>query len=63
MSERTPTSRHAAAQKEDIALHDLARDEWIVFTRRVQPVIHDEIMDAARRDGIVPKHAHNVITA
>jgi DNA-binding transcriptional LysR family regulator len=54
---------HAAAQKEDIALQDLARDEWIVFTRRVHPVIHDEIMDAARRDGIVPKHAHNVITA
>jgi DNA-binding transcriptional LysR family regulator len=54
---------HAAAQKKDIALQDLATDDWIVFTRRVHPVIHDEIMDAARRDGIVPKHAHNVITA
>ena len=54
---------HAAAQKEDIALHDLATDEWIVFTRRVHPVIHDEIMNAAHRDGILPKHAHNVITA
>lgn len=54
---------HAAAQKKDIALQDLATDDWIVFTRRVHPVIHDEIMDAARRDGIVPKYEHNVITA
>jgi len=54
---------HPSAQQDDIALQDLVRDEWIVFTRRVYPVIHDEIMDAARRDGIIPKYAHNVITA
>jgi DNA-binding transcriptional LysR family regulator len=54
---------HAAAQKEHIALQDLARDEWILFARRVHPVVHDAILDAARRDGIAPKHAHDIITA
>jgi DNA-binding transcriptional LysR family regulator len=53
---------HAAAQKEDILLQDLAADEWILFARRAHPVIHDAIMDAAQRGGIAPKHAHNVHT-
>jgi len=54
---------HAAAQKELIALQDLARDEWILFARRVHPVIHDAILEASRREGITPKHAHDIITA
>jgi DNA-binding transcriptional LysR family regulator len=54
---------HAAAQKEHVALHDLARDEWILFARRVHPVVHDAILDAARREGIAPKRAHDIITA
>jgi DNA-binding transcriptional LysR family regulator len=53
---------HAAAQKEQILLQDLANDEWILFARRVHPIVHDAIMDAARREGIVPKHAHDTIT-
>jgi DNA-binding transcriptional LysR family regulator len=54
---------HAAAQKEHIALQDLANDEWILLARRVHAVVHGAIMDAARREGIAPKHAHDVITA
>jgi DNA-binding transcriptional LysR family regulator len=54
---------HAAAQKERIALQDLANDEWILLARRVHPGIHGAIMDAARREGIAPKHAHDIITA
>jgi DNA-binding transcriptional LysR family regulator len=54
---------HAAAQKEHIALQDLANDEWILLARRVHPVVHGAIMDAARREGIAPKHAHDIITA
>ncbi|MBZ5666490.1 MAG: LysR family transcriptional regulator [Acidobacteriia bacterium] len=54
---------HAAAQKEQIALQDLANDEWILLARRVHPVVRGAIMDAARREGIAPKHAHDVITA
>ncbi len=54
---------HAAAQKELIALQDLAKDEWILFARRVHPVIHDAILDASRREGVSPKRAHDIITA
>jgi DNA-binding transcriptional LysR family regulator len=54
---------HAAAQKENLVLKDLAKDEWIMFARRVHPIIHDAIMETARREGIAAKHAHEVITA
>jgi DNA-binding transcriptional LysR family regulator len=54
---------HAGAQKEHIVLQDLANDEWILLARRVHPVVHGAIMEAARREGINPKHAHDVITA
>ena len=54
---------HSAAQKEQIALQDLAKDEWILFARRVHPVLHDAIIGAARREGITPKHAHDTITS
>jgi DNA-binding transcriptional LysR family regulator len=53
---------HAAAQKEHLALQDLAKDEWILFARRVHPVVHDVIMNAARREGIAPKRTHDIIT-
>jgi DNA-binding transcriptional LysR family regulator len=53
---------HPAAQKEDIALQDFATDEWILFARRAHPVIHDAIMEAAQREGITPKHAHDIHT-
>ncbi len=53
---------HASAQKEHLALQDLANDEWILFARRVHPVVHDAIMNAARREGIAPKRAHDIIT-
>ncbi len=54
---------HPAAQKEHLVLQDLANDEWILFGRRVHPVVYGAIMDAARREGIAPKHAHEIITA
>ena len=44
-------------------LQDLAKDEWILFARRVNPVVHDTILEVARREGINPKHANEVITA
>ena len=54
---------HRAAQKEQIALQELARDEWILFAERVHPVAHEAILDTARREGIAPRHAHNTITS
>jgi hypothetical protein len=34
----------------------------ITLARRVHPVVHDSTMDAARLEGICPKHAHDIIT-
>jgi len=53
---------HPAAHKERLVLQDLAKDEWILFAKRVHPLVHEAIMDAARRESIVPKHAHDIIT-
>jgi len=52
---------HAAAQKETLVLQDLAKDEWILFAKRVHPLVHEAIMDTARRESIAPKHPHDVI--
>ena len=53
---------HPAAHKERLALRDLARDEWILFARRVHPIVYEAIMDAAQRESIIPKYAHDIIT-
>ena len=52
---------HPAAQKETLVLQDLAKDEWILFAKRVHPLVHEAIVDTARRESIAPKHAHDVI--
>jgi len=52
---------HPAAQKESLALQDLAKDEWILFPKRFDPVVFDAIMDAAQSGSIAPKYAHDVI--
>ena len=54
---------HAAAQKEEIAFQDLAKDEWILFARRSHPVVRAAIIDAAQRQGVAPKQAHDILTA
>lgn len=53
---------HPAAHKEHLVLQDLANDEWILFAKRVHPLVREAIMDTARRESIVPKHAHDIIT-
>jgi hypothetical protein len=37
-------------------------DEWILFARRAHPIIYEAIMDAAQREGIAPKQAHDIHT-
>ena len=54
---------HPAAHKERLVLQDLAKDEWILFAKRVHPLVHEAIMDTARRESIAPKHAHDIFTA
>ena len=52
---------HPAAHKERLVLQDLAKDEWILFPRRFDPIVFEAIMDAAQRGSIAPKHAHDAI--
>ena len=53
--------KHPAAHKERLVLHDLAKDEWILFPKRFDPVVFDAIMDAAQSGSIAPRYAHDVI--
>jgi DNA-binding transcriptional LysR family regulator len=54
---------HAVAHKEDLFLQDLVKDEWILLTRRVHPVLYDTIMKAAQSEGLAPKRGPNIVTA
>jgi len=40
---------------------DLAKDEWILFPKRFDPIVFEAIMDAAQLGSIAPKHAHDAI--
>ena len=57
-----PTT-HPMAAREQIVLHDLADDKWIMFSKRLQPTVHAAIMEAAQAEGISPKCTHDTITA
>ena len=52
---------HPAAHKEHLVLQDLAKDEWILFPKRFDPIVFEAIMDAAQHGSIAPKHAHDAI--
>jgi len=54
---------HPAAENGRLELQDLADDEWILFPKRLHPIIHETEMEAARRDGIKPKSVHAAVTA
>ncbi len=43
-------------------LQNLAKDEWILLARQVNPLIHDAITAAAQRTGVGPNPAHDIIT-
>ena len=54
---------HPAVKSETLGLRDLANDEWILFPKRLHPIVYDAILAVARRDGIRPKCTHDAVTA
>jgi DNA-binding transcriptional LysR family regulator len=52
---------HPAARGSEVALGELAKDDWILFSREVHPTVHDAILDAARRIRIAPKRSHEIM--
>lgn len=53
---------HPSARKEWLTLQDIAKDEWILFDRRVHPLVHDAALEVARLRAITPKYVHGIIT-
>ena len=54
---------HPAINKETLGLQDLVNDQWILFPKRLHPIVHDAILAVAHRDGIRPKCTHDAVTA
>ena len=54
---------HEAGHKERLMLQDLAKDNWILFARQVNPLVYDAIMDLAQRQAINPKDPHHIMVA
>ncbi len=54
---------HPAAEKDRVAVRDLAADDWILLARSVHPFIQDAISQIAQSEGIAPKEGHDVVTA
>jgi DNA-binding transcriptional LysR family regulator len=54
---------HPAAEKDRVAVRDLAADDWILLARSVHPFIQDAISRIAQLEGIGPKEGHEVVTA
>jgi DNA-binding transcriptional LysR family regulator len=54
---------HPAAEKDRVAVRDLAADEWILLARGVHPFVQDAISQIAQLAGIAPKEGHEVVTA
>lgn len=53
---------HAASLLDEIRLTDLAKDHWILFSKRVHPLLYDAIFQRAREYAIVPQEVHHVVT-
>jgi DNA-binding transcriptional LysR family regulator len=53
---------HPAVQKDKLLLRDLANDNWILFAKRVHPMIHDALMATAHEEKLTPRQSHEIIT-
>lgn len=54
---------HPAAGLEKVMVSDLATDQWILFNKRVHPLLYDAILACGKANGIVPREIHHVVTA
>jgi DNA-binding transcriptional LysR family regulator len=53
---------HPASGRDEITLPDLANDNWILFSKRVHPLLYDAIFRRSREYSIMPKEVHHVVT-
>lgn len=53
---------HPASENDDVSLSDLVNDQWIVFNKRVHPLVYDALLQQANACGICPKEIHHIVT-
>lgn len=51
-------AEHALARRHKLALKDLAREEFVIFSRKVSPRFYDSIISACLKAGFSPNIAH-----
>ncbi len=54
---------HPLAVKETLKLEDMHGCTWIIFDRKVHPILHDMISRRAAEDGVIYRNNQNVLTA
>ena len=54
---------HPGAAMSEVPLKTLAQDQWILFNRRIHPLLYDMILRCAKENGITPKEVHHIVTA
>jgi DNA-binding transcriptional LysR family regulator len=54
---------HPLAAKETLSLEDMHGCTWIIFDRKVHPILHDMISRRAAEDGVIYRNNQNVLTA
>lgn len=54
---------HPCARMAEVPIKDLAQDQWILFNRRIHPLLYDRILHCAKENGIAPKDVHYIVTA
>jgi len=54
---------HRLASKKTLTLEDLRDCTWIVFDRKVHPILHDMIVRRAKEEGVTYKNNQNVMSA
>lgn len=59
----TIPERHPASSLERVMVSDLANDQWILFNKRIHPLLYDAILERAKAYGIAPKEVHHIVTA
>jgi DNA-binding transcriptional LysR family regulator len=44
-------------------LDEVGRDPWILFNRRIHPLVYDALLQCGKNRGVVPKDLHHIVTA
>lgn len=54
---------HPCSQHPDVRLDEVGRDPWILFNRRIHPLLYDAILQCGKDRGVMPRGIHYIVTA